>query len=65
MKEKASETDPFIAIPAAMGGILMAIVILFLIFQPLRMDLLSTIVWGFVIMVCVSVFFAYKSVKKK
>ncbi|MFC1691062.1 hypothetical protein ACFL0W_02665 [Nanoarchaeota archaeon] len=58
--------EPFIAIPAAMGGIYLVIVVMFLIFAKEMIATVISVVWAFAVMAIVAMFFAYKAqVKKK
>ena len=62
---KNKEKSPFLAIPSALGGIFLVIVILFLIFARDQIVFLTGILWGFVVLGIAATFFAYLSGKKK
>lgn len=53
--------DYFIAIPASLGGIYLAIVVLFLILAKDQLEQVIPIVWAFVVLGVVALYFAYKS----
>lgn len=62
---KCKEGNPFIAIPSVLGGIFLVIVLFFLIFAPSQLSMLSTIVWGFVVLGFFAMLFAWKAMQKK
>ena len=53
------------AIPAALGGMYIGVVALFLVFAGGNMQLLVPIAWAFVVLGIASVFFAYLASKNK
>lgn len=59
------DNNPFIAIPSSLAGIFLVIVVLFLIFARESLELLTSLIWGFVVLGIVAMFFAYQSTKKK
>lgn len=59
------DKNPFIAIPSALAGIFLVIVVLFLIFAKESLGILLGLIWGFVVLGIVAMFFAYQSAKKK
>ncbi|MBW2991436.1 hypothetical protein KY348_07085 [Candidatus Woesearchaeota archaeon] len=66
MAKKDYDKSPFIAIPSALAGIFLVIVVLFLLFAKDSVVFLQTIVWAFVVLGIVALAFAYKAgVKKK
>ena len=56
--------SPFVALGASLGGILLVIVALFLIFASDKAVFLSSIAWAFVVLGIVLAFFQYKVMKK-
>lgn len=51
MKNKTFEGNPFVAITAVSGGILMSIVIFFLVFaKEMMVSVLPSIVWAIVVL---------------
>ncbi len=62
---KKNENNPFVAIPASVGGIFLVIVILFLILANEQLGLLIPLAWAMVTLGIVALFFAYKAGKKK
>ena len=61
MAKKDSDKNPFIAIPASMGGIYLVVVVLFLIFAQSQLVFLTGLLWGFVVLGVFATFFAYLS----
>ena len=59
------DRSPFVAIGASLGGILMIISVLFLIFAKDQLEYLASIAWGFVVLGIFLGFFAFLSLKKK
>ena len=64
-KDACCEKNPFVAIGGSLGGILLVIIALFLIFaKEFMAPVLPTIVWGIVVLGIVMGLFALKSQKK-
>lgn len=64
-KENSEPTNPFIAIPASLGGIFVGIVAIIALFARENMALLLPISWGFVVLGSFALFFAYMTAKNK
>jgi len=61
---KKCEGNPFVAITGVVGGILLTIIVLFLIFaKEMMASVLSSVVWGLVVLGIAMGFFASR--KKK
>ena len=63
-EKKTGSPEPFIAIPAALGGIILVIILFFLIFAKDMLEHIGTVVWGLVVLGVFALFFAYKAQKK-
>jgi len=57
-RRMVGDKSPFIAIPSALGGIFLVIVILFLIFARDQIVFLTGLLWGFVVLGIFATFFA-------
>lgn len=57
--------SPFVAIPASLGGIIIAIVVLFLLFAPDSLRYMTSVVWGLVVLGGFSLYFAHSASKKE
>jgi hypothetical protein len=57
------DNDVYIAVPAVLGGMMVGVTVLFLLFASSLMDLLIPIMWAFVVLGIAALFFAYKSKK--
>jgi hypothetical protein len=57
------EGNPFVAIPAVLGGIFLVICVLFLLFGREQMGILVPIVWAFVVLGIVAILAARKANK--
>ena len=57
------DKNPYVAVPASLGGILLVIVLFFLIFSPENVIFASSIAWAFVILGIFALFFVYLSQK--
>jgi len=55
---------PFVAIPAALGGIFLVITLMFLIFANSQLGLLVPIVWAFVVLGIVALLVAARAMRK-
>ena len=65
-KCKCKEDNPFVAIPATLGGIFVGVVAIVLLFANAYASILVPIAWAFVVLGVAALFFAYNSsVKKK
>jgi hypothetical protein len=65
MAKEICSSNPFIAIPSALIGMFLAVVILFLIFARSSLALLIPLLWGFVTLGIFAEFFALLAVRKK
>lgn len=65
MAKKEMGKDPFIAIPASLGGIFLVIVVLFLILAREYIAFLVPLLWGFVVLGIFATFFALLAGRKK
>lgn len=62
----SSSPSSFVALGASLGGILLVVIALFLIFADnATLDVLIPIVWGYVVLGCALGFFNYLSIKNK
>ena len=59
------EGNPFVAIPASLGGLYLGLVCLLLIFARDQVVLAVPLIWGFVVLGIAALFFAYLAQKKK
>ena len=59
----SEDKNPFVAIPASLGGIFMVITILFLVLGRDNLLYLVPLLWGFVALGIAALFFAYLSNK--
>jgi len=64
-QKKENPNDIFIAIPAALAGIFLVIVIMFLIFAKDQLNYLESIAWAFAAMAIFAVIFVYNAQKNK
>ena len=61
----SGQKNPFVAVPVSLGGILIAIVALVLIFSPFNStQIVSSVAWSFVVLGFFGMLFAYKSSKR-
>lgn len=63
-KRKCCEGNPFVAIGASLGGILLVIIALVLIFAKEQFALIIPVSWAFVVLGIVMGSLAYKAQKK-
>ena len=59
-----NDKGPFVAIPSALAGIFLVIVVLFLLFAKESLGLLIPLVWAFVVLGILAMMFAFKAMKK-
>ncbi|MBW2976001.1 hypothetical protein KY347_00990 [Candidatus Woesearchaeota archaeon] len=65
MAAKNAEPSDFVKLGSALGGILLAIIVLFMLFaKEMMLTVLPTIVWAFVVLGIVLGSLQYKSQKK-
>jgi hypothetical protein len=64
-KEKCEDKNPFVGIAAILGGIMLVIVLMFLIFAKESLGYAVGIAWGFVVLGIFLGLFAYLAGKKK
>ena len=57
--------NPFVAIPASLGGLYLGLICLLLIFAKEQVVLAVPLIWGFVVLGVFAMFFAYKATNKK
>ena len=59
------EKDSFVAIAGSLGGILLVIIIMVAVLaKEFMVQIIPSVVWGFVILGVFLAFFQYKSIKK-
>ncbi|MBR9698848.1 hypothetical protein GOV09_00120 [Candidatus Woesearchaeota archaeon] len=61
----AKKDNPFVAIPAALGGIIFVTVVVFIVFAVDSLMIAVPIVWALVALGAVALFFAYFADRKK
>lgn len=65
MNKNVYEKNPFVAIGASLGGILLTIILLLMIFaKDIMVSVIGTIVWGLVVLGIAMGIFALKAHKK-
>ena len=65
MGKECGHGNPFVAIPAVIGGIILVCAILFMVLSPENIGTLHSIIWGLVALGFFALVFAYSAEKKK